>query len=218
MKNMPAQPNQNSANMLRQQDLEKMMDQIENLARSGNHQARQLLSEMQRMMNNLQAGGRSAARTSSRARKTARCASRWTSSAADARPAEADGRDLQVRPGPARPHAARRSLDGDDRTEPADAGSERSVATGHGTAGSRPTGSAARSEPAGPESARPAAGPEAAGRQSDGQHDRRATEAGAEGTAASSRKSSASSSANCKRVSKAWASSRARVLARPAAR
>lgn len=50
-----ANPNQN--NVLRQQDLEKMMNQIENLAKSGaKDQARQLLSEMQRMMNNLQAG------------------------------------------------------------------------------------------------------------------------------------------------------------------
>ncbi len=32
MKNMPAQPNQKSANILRQQDLQRMMDQIENLA------------------------------------------------------------------------------------------------------------------------------------------------------------------------------------------
>jgi len=52
---MAANPDQN--NVLRQQDLEKMMDQIENLAKSGaKDQARQLLSEMQRMMNNLQAG------------------------------------------------------------------------------------------------------------------------------------------------------------------
>ncbi len=52
---MAANPNQN--NVLRQQDLEKMMNQIENLAKSGSKdQARQLLSEMQRMMNNLQAG------------------------------------------------------------------------------------------------------------------------------------------------------------------
>ncbi len=44
-------------NIMRQQDLEKMMDQIENLARSGaRDQAQQLLSELQRMMNNLQAG------------------------------------------------------------------------------------------------------------------------------------------------------------------
>jgi uncharacterized protein (TIGR02302 family) len=50
-----ANPNQN--NVLRQQDLEKMMNQIENLAKSGaKDQARQMLSEMQRMMNNLQAG------------------------------------------------------------------------------------------------------------------------------------------------------------------
>jgi uncharacterized protein (TIGR02302 family) len=52
---MAANPDQN--NVLRQQDLEKMMNQIENLAKSGaKDQARQLLSEMQRMMNNLQAG------------------------------------------------------------------------------------------------------------------------------------------------------------------
>lgn len=43
--------------MLRQQDLQRMLDQIENLARSGaRDQARELLSELQRMMNNLQAG------------------------------------------------------------------------------------------------------------------------------------------------------------------
>ena len=47
----------NPNNILRQQDLERMMNQIENLARSGaRDQARQLLSELQRMMNNLQAG------------------------------------------------------------------------------------------------------------------------------------------------------------------
>ncbi|MGY5809849.1 TIGR02302 family protein [Rhizobium sp. LEGMi198b] len=57
MKNMPAQPNQKSANILRQQDLQRMMDQIENLARSGNRQAaQQMLSELQQMMNSLQAG------------------------------------------------------------------------------------------------------------------------------------------------------------------
>jgi uncharacterized protein (TIGR02302 family) len=57
MQNAPmTQPNQN-AQMLRQQDLERMMDQIENLARSGNRDAaQQMLSELQRMMNNLQAG------------------------------------------------------------------------------------------------------------------------------------------------------------------
>lgn len=43
--------------MLRQEDLESLLDQIENLARSGaRDQAQQLLSELQRMMNNLQAG------------------------------------------------------------------------------------------------------------------------------------------------------------------
>jgi uncharacterized protein (TIGR02302 family) len=41
---------------LSQSDLERMMDQIENLAKSGNRQqAEQLLSELQEMMNNLQA-------------------------------------------------------------------------------------------------------------------------------------------------------------------
>ncbi|EJT03666.1 TIGR02302 family protein [Rhizobium sp. CCGE 510] len=57
MQNAPMQPNQNAQNILRQQDLERMMDQIENLARSGNRDAaQQMLSDMQRMMNNLQAG------------------------------------------------------------------------------------------------------------------------------------------------------------------
>ncbi|MBB5664523.1 uncharacterized protein (TIGR02302 family) [Rhizobium leguminosarum] len=57
MQNAPMQPNQNAQNILRQQDLERMMDQIENLARSGNRDAaQQMLSELQRMMNNLQAG------------------------------------------------------------------------------------------------------------------------------------------------------------------
>ncbi|MDI7862607.1 TIGR02302 family protein [Rhizobiaceae bacterium n13] len=51
--------NQSARNFLRQQDLQSMLDQIENLARSGNRdQARQMLSEMQRLMNNLQAGRR----------------------------------------------------------------------------------------------------------------------------------------------------------------
>ncbi|MCB1459305.1 MAG: TIGR02302 family protein [Nitratireductor sp.] len=45
------------ARMLRQRDLERMMDRIEDLARSGSKDAaRQLLSEMQRMMENLRAG------------------------------------------------------------------------------------------------------------------------------------------------------------------
>jgi uncharacterized protein (TIGR02302 family) len=44
-------------NLLRQQDLENMLDQIENLARQGaREEAQQMLSELQRMMNNLQAG------------------------------------------------------------------------------------------------------------------------------------------------------------------
>ncbi|MCU0791000.1 MAG: TIGR02302 family protein, partial [Nitratireductor sp.] len=57
----PAQPSpldQNQASRtLRQSDLERMMDQIENLARSGSKDAaRELLSELQRMMDNLRAG------------------------------------------------------------------------------------------------------------------------------------------------------------------
>ncbi|WP_306913432.1 TIGR02302 family protein [Rhizobium mesoamericanum] len=57
MQNAPMQPNQSAQNIIRQQDLERMMDQIENLARSGNRDAaQQMLSELQRMMNNLQAG------------------------------------------------------------------------------------------------------------------------------------------------------------------
>jgi uncharacterized protein (TIGR02302 family) len=55
LQNMPMQPNQNAQNFLRQQDLQRMMDQIENLARSGNRDAaQQMLSELQRLMNNLQ--------------------------------------------------------------------------------------------------------------------------------------------------------------------
>jgi uncharacterized protein (TIGR02302 family) len=58
LQNSPqASQNMQAQNVLRQQDLQNMMDQIENLARSGNRDAaQQLLSELQRMMNNLQAG------------------------------------------------------------------------------------------------------------------------------------------------------------------
>ncbi len=57
MPNQQGEPQQNAENILRQQDLDNMLDQLENLARSGNRdQAQQLLSELQRMMNNLQAG------------------------------------------------------------------------------------------------------------------------------------------------------------------
>src|SRR3954451_6452307 len=42
---------------LRQSDIERMMDQIENLAKSGDRdKAQQLLSQLENMMNNLQAG------------------------------------------------------------------------------------------------------------------------------------------------------------------
>ncbi|MCO5733676.1 TIGR02302 family protein [Rhizobium sp. SSA_523] len=58
MQNMPqGQQNMEAQNVIRQRDLQNMMDQIENLARSGNKDAaQQMLSELQRMMNNLQAG------------------------------------------------------------------------------------------------------------------------------------------------------------------
>ncbi|KPF44921.1 TIGR02302 family protein [Rhizobium sp. AAP43] len=57
MQNQRGEQQQSAQNTLRQQDLNNMLDQLENLARSGNRdQARQLLSELQRMMNNLQAG------------------------------------------------------------------------------------------------------------------------------------------------------------------
>jgi uncharacterized protein (TIGR02302 family) len=50
---------QTPAQELRQSDLQRMLDQIENLAKSGNRdQARELLSQLQDMMNNLQAGKR----------------------------------------------------------------------------------------------------------------------------------------------------------------
>ena len=54
--NMAEQMPQNGQEM-RQSDLQKMLDQIENLAKSGNRdQARDLLAQLQDMMNNLQAG------------------------------------------------------------------------------------------------------------------------------------------------------------------
>ncbi len=59
------QQNRNSATAdpdareLRSSDLQKMMDQIENLAKSGNRdKAQELLSQLENMMNNLQAGRR----------------------------------------------------------------------------------------------------------------------------------------------------------------
>lgn len=52
----PLMQNDN-ARQLRQRDLERMLDRIEDLAKSGSRDAaRQLLSEMQRMMDNLRAG------------------------------------------------------------------------------------------------------------------------------------------------------------------
>lgn len=58
LQNAPQAPNNmQSQNVIRQRDLQNMMDQIENLARSGNRDAaQQMLNELQRMMNNLQAG------------------------------------------------------------------------------------------------------------------------------------------------------------------
>lgn len=58
LQNSPRAPQDMQAqNMLRQRDLQNMLDQIENLARSGNRDAaQQMLSQLQQMMNNLQAG------------------------------------------------------------------------------------------------------------------------------------------------------------------
>ncbi|MCB1497391.1 MAG: TIGR02302 family protein [Bauldia sp.] len=54
MANMPPDPNTQT---LRSQDLERMLDQIENLARNGARDAaRQMLSELQNMLENLQTG------------------------------------------------------------------------------------------------------------------------------------------------------------------
>ncbi|MEL6503534.1 MAG: TIGR02302 family protein [Pseudomonadota bacterium] len=53
--NQQAMPMDENTQVLRQQDLERMMQQIEDLAKSGSKDAaRQLLQELQRMMNNLQ--------------------------------------------------------------------------------------------------------------------------------------------------------------------
>jgi uncharacterized protein (TIGR02302 family) len=55
--NQKAAPMQPGAQELRQSDLQKMLDQIENLAKSGNRdKAQELLSQLENMMNNLQAG------------------------------------------------------------------------------------------------------------------------------------------------------------------
>ena len=55
--NAQNQQNQTAQNTLRQRDLDNMLDQIENLARSGaRDQARDMLNQLQQMMNNLQAG------------------------------------------------------------------------------------------------------------------------------------------------------------------
>ncbi|MBB4065119.1 TIGR02302 family protein [Gellertiella hungarica] len=67
-----ASPKGDARNVIRQQDLEKMLNQLENMARSGNKDAaQQLLSEMQRLMNNLQAGNgqRQPSEAESRARE-----------------------------------------------------------------------------------------------------------------------------------------------------
>ena len=57
--NASRQPIPPNAQQLRQSDLDRLLDQIENLARSGaRDQAEQLLSQLQDMMNNLQMGQR----------------------------------------------------------------------------------------------------------------------------------------------------------------
>lgn len=53
----PSDLQQQAQNLMSQRDLNSLLDQLENLARSGNRDAaQQLLSELQRLMNNLQAG------------------------------------------------------------------------------------------------------------------------------------------------------------------
>lgn len=55
--NQKSPPMPQGAQELRQSDLQKMMDQIEDLAKSGNRdKAQELLSQLENMMNNLQAG------------------------------------------------------------------------------------------------------------------------------------------------------------------
>ena len=55
--NSGAPDQQQAQNMIRSRDLDNILDQIENLARSGHRDAaQQMLSELQRMMNNLQTG------------------------------------------------------------------------------------------------------------------------------------------------------------------
>jgi uncharacterized protein (DUF2267 family) len=108
MQNNPDQ-NQMTADqrkMLRQQDLEKMLDEIQKLAESGSRdEARNLLNQMQRMMNNLQTArpnkGQQQART--------RCAAKSTSWQAAAGPEEAARRHVHEGTGPARSHAIWRS-------------------------------------------------------------------------------------------------------------
>lgn len=56
----PSQLSMQAQRMMRAQDFDNMMNQLENLARSGaRDQAQQLLSEMQRMLNNMQTARRS---------------------------------------------------------------------------------------------------------------------------------------------------------------
>ncbi|MFG1478373.1 TIGR02302 family protein [Xanthobacter sp. V4C-4] len=56
-----ARPLDPNARIVRPQDLQRMMDQIENLARSGNREAaQQLLNELQAMMENMRPGNRQA--------------------------------------------------------------------------------------------------------------------------------------------------------------
>lgn len=58
-----ARPLDQNARVLRPQDLQRMMDRIENLARSGSRDAaRQMLDELQAMMDNLRPGNRQAGR------------------------------------------------------------------------------------------------------------------------------------------------------------
>lgn len=62
--NAEAQPLDQNTRIMRPQDLRRMLDQIENLARSGNKEAAQrLLDELQAMMENMRPGSRQAGRS-----------------------------------------------------------------------------------------------------------------------------------------------------------
>ena len=191
MQNAPSQPNQqNAQDVCASRICEKMMDQIENLARSGNRDAaQQMLSEMQRMMNNLQAG-RPAAGQQQQGKETARCASRWTSSARSC----SEQQKLMDETFKL-DQALRDRMQRGDPNEETDPLPSRCRPAG-------PTASGTAAAAAGPATSRTAAGPRPAEAAVAGRrHDGRPAARGAEGAARSSRTRWQSSSANCRRAS-----------------